>query len=236
MTAPHTDLRDGQPLIARVLGPVAFSSARTVMLVMAALCLAIRVPIEMQDTGAAHERLFMTRCMLLIAVVMLMATMAFGEAARVYQRQAEQSLVRLSAAAPVAGSINRVLARYLLVRFASMWIWCSAVTVAMLLVLGANGGEAWRAAVAFSVTLALAGLPLRDYSRGKAANVVSTVVFCLATLAAMAAGVAAMRGGFSGGAWAGLGLASVALALLFAARRWKVMVGAAPAFPAGRKR
>lgn len=232
----RVDRPAGQPLIARVLGSAAFSGARTVLAVLVVASLAIRALIEMQGTGTAHDRLLMTRAMVLIGMLELQALMAYKEASRVYQRQAEQALVRLSVAAPLAAGINRVLARYFVSGFAAMWTACSTVTVAMLLVLGANAGEALGAAAACTLLLVLAGLPLRDYARGKQSDMVATLVYLFVSVAAVATGIEAMRGNVAANAWAWLALASVLLAALFVWRRWRTMVNAAPAYPAGRRR
>lgn len=232
----RTDRSDGQPLIARVLGPAAFAGSRTVATVLVVACVAIRALIEIQGTGTAHDRLLMTRAMVLIGMLELQALLAYKEAGRVYQRQAEQALVRLSVAAPVAAGINRVLARYFVTSFAAMWAGCSAVTVAMLLVLGASVSEALGAAAACTLLLALAGLPLRDYARGKESDLVATLTYLLVSLSAVAAGIEAMRGKVAPNAWAALALASAVLAALFVWCRWRTMLKAAPAYPAGRQR
>jgi hypothetical protein len=224
-----------QPLIARVLAPAGFSAARTLMVVLAVACLAIRAMIEIQATGSAHDRLFWTRGMLLIGALMLQSLIAHSEAGRVYQHQAEQGLVRLAPAAPIAGDINRVLARYFLERFAIRWLSWTALTVAMLGILGASVNEAIGAAAACSILLAHGGLPLRDYSRG-APDLVAMIMLWLVSPAAIGIGIAAIRGRLASGAWAWLAMISVVLAALFVWRRWRKMVKAAPAYPAGRRR
>ena len=231
----NRDLAGGQPLIARVLAPAGFSAARIWMAVLAVACLVIRVMIEIQATGSAHDRLFWTRGMLLIGALVLQSLIAHSEAGRVYQHQAEQGLVRLAPAAPIAGDLNRVLARYFLRRYAMRWLGFNAMTVAMLCVLGANVNEALGAAAAGSILLALAGLPLRDYSRG-AADLVAMIMLWLVSLAAIGIGIAAIRGKLANGGSTWLALISVVLAALFVWGRWRTMVKAAPAYPAGRRR
>jgi hypothetical protein len=225
----------GPPLIVRVLAPAGFSSARIWMVALAVACLAIRVMIEIQATGSAHDRLIWTRDMLIAGALMLQGLIAAGEAGRVFQRQAEQGLVRLAPAAPVAADINRELARYFIESFARRWLGFTAMTVAMLCVLGASIHEAIGAAAACTMLLVLAGLPLRDYSRA-IADLVAIVMLWLVSLAAIGTGIAAIRGKLAHGAWAWLALASVVLAVLFVWRRWRTMVKAAPAYPAGRRR
>lgn len=232
----RADRSGGQPLIARVLGPTTFAGSRTVLIVLVVACVAIRALIEIQGTGTAHDRLMMTRLMLIFCMLDGQALLAYREAGRAYQRQAEQALVRLSVAAPVAESINRVLARYFVTGFATMWAGCSALMVAMLLVLGANASEASRAAASCTLLLVLAGLPLRDYARGKQSDLIATLVYLVVSVLAIMAGIEAVRGKLAANAWGGLALASVVLAALFVWRRWRTMLRAAPAYPAGRQR
>lgn len=138
--------------------------------------------------------------------------MAHLVAAGMVQRKAEQGLVRLLPAAPLAGDMNRVLARYLLENFAVMWLGCSALAVGAMLVLGANAGEAWRA------------------------QAVSTILYYLCAAAALVAAYQAASGKLAAQTWAAMALASVVLSVIFVGLRWRAMVAAAPAFPAGRKR
>jgi hypothetical protein len=228
-------MRDSrQPLFTRVLGAEAFGGVRTMLVILAVACVTIRVLVEVQAIGSAHERLYMTRAMVLVAVLFVQAMMTHGEATRCYKRTAEQALVRLAPASPDAGAINRALARYLLARFAAMWVLCGVVTVALLWVLGATVGEALRAAVVCALAMVLAGALLRDYARGAVADRLQPLVFALGAGAVLIAAPAAIRGKLSGEAWAWLALAGIAAAALFVWRRWRGMVQAPPAFPAGR--
>lgn len=228
-------MRDsGQPLFTRVLGADAFGGVRTMLAILAVLCVTIRVLVEVQAIGTAHERLYMTRAMVLVAVLFVQAMMTHGEATRCYRRTAEQSLVRLAPAAPDAGALNRALARYLLVRFAAMWALCGVVTVTLLWVLGATVDEALRAAVVCALALVLAGALLRDYAGGDGGNRLQPLIFALGASAVLIAAPAAVRGKLSGATWAWLALAGLAAAALFVWRRWRRMVQAPPAFPAGR--
>lgn len=225
-----------QPAFTKVLGGPAFAGALTLLAVPVLGCVAIRAVVAMQDIGAAHDRLLMTRSLVLTGVLILQALMAHSVAARMDHHRTEQILVRLAPAAPPAATLNRVLARYLLGNFALMWVGCTAVAIAGLLVLGASGGETLRALAACTLSLALAGLPLRDYARRKASPIVATLVYCLCAAAALAVALAAVGGKFGGQAWAAMAIASILLAALFVAWRWRAMTAAAPAFPAGRNR
>ena len=225
-----------QPLFTRLLGAPAYVGTVRLLLVPAVLCVAIRVLVMVQDTGTAHRRLFATRCMALIGVLVLQGMMAHLVAAGMVQRKNEQGLVRLSPAAPLAADMNRVLARYLLENFAVMWLGCSALAVGAMLVLGANAGETWRVAAVCCFSLALAGLPLRDYARARRAQAIPTILYYLCAAAALVAAYQAVSGKFAAQTWAAMALAGVMLAVIFVGLRWRAMVTAAPAFPAGRKR
>jgi hypothetical protein len=225
-----------QPQFTRVLGPAAFGGTRTLLAVLVVVCVAIRVLIEAQGTGSAHERLYMTRALVLIAVLFVQAMMTFSEASRCYKRRTEQALVRLSPAAPVAGDINRSLASYLLGSFVTMWGLSSVVALAMLWVLGATAGEVLRAAAVCGVSLVLAGALLRDYARGVVTDHLQPLLFAVGAAAALLLAPTAVRGKFSGQAWAWFALAGMTATVLFIWRRWRRMVQAAPAFPAARKR
>ncbi|MDB5934226.1 MAG: hypothetical protein JWQ01_1570 [Massilia sp.] len=226
----------GQPQFTRVLGPVAFGGTRTALLVLVVLCVTIRVLVEVQAIGTAHERLYMTRAMVLIGVLFMQAMMTFGEASRCRKRTAEQALVRLAPAAPAAGAINRSLAAYLLARFAGMWAQCAVVTVAMLWVLGATAGEALRAAAVCGLALVLAGTLLRDYAREAVANRLQPLTWAAGASVVLLAASAGSRGKLSGAAWTWLAMAGIVAITLFIWRRWRCMVQAPPAFPAGRNR
>jgi hypothetical protein len=226
----------GQPLITRVLGPAPFAGTWSCLVLLAGASLAIRSLIALQGTGPAHERLLMTRWMVLVGLLMLQGFLAHGAAGRMYRRQGEQALVRLSPAAPLASNINRLLARELLMGFAALWGACAFVALAVQLVLGASQGEVMRAAAVCSFSLVLAGLPLRDYARGKESHAISTLVLTLYLAAVVAAGFALLNGQLAANIWAALALTSMVLAALFVWRRWRGMVNAAPAFPAGRNR
>ncbi|MDL2358076.1 MAG: hypothetical protein QFF03_22725 [Pseudomonadota bacterium] len=230
------DLVRRQPAFTKVLGAPVFAGAPALLAVPALGCVAIRAVVALQDIGAAHDRLLMTRSLALVGVLILQALMVQSAATCMLQHRSEQTLVRLAPATPPAGALNRVLARYLLANFALMWIGCTAVAIACLLVLGASAGEALRALAACTLSLALAGLPLRDYARSKAPHFIATLLYWLCAAAALVVAVVAVRGKFGGQSWAALAIAGVLLAALFVCWRWRAMVAAPPAFPAGRNR
>lgn len=233
-----SDLRvDGprrQPAFTRVLGAAVFGGTHTLLVVLVVVCVAIRVLIEVQATGTAHERLFMTRALVLIAVLFMQAMMTFSETSRCYKRRAEQALVRLSPAAPVASDFNRALASYLLGGFVKMWGLSSVVALAMLWVLGATVDEVLRAAAVCGVALVLAATLLRDYARGVATDRLQPLLFAVGAGVAVFLVPTAVRGKFDGQLWAWFALVGMTAAALLIWRRWRRMVQAPPAFPAGR--
>lgn len=224
-----------QPPFTRVLGPAAFGGTRTLLAVLVVACVAIRVLIEVQGTGTAHQRLYMTRALVLIAVLSVQAMMTFSEAARCYKRTVEQGLVRLSPAAPLASEFNRSLAGYLLRGFATMWGLSSIVALAMLWVLGATTDEVLRAATVCGVSLVLAGALLRDYARRLVTDRLQPLLFAIGAGAAVFLVPTAVRGKFSGEVWAWFAIAGTTAAALYVWRRWRRMVQAPPAFPAARQ-
>jgi hypothetical protein len=228
------DSQFGQPLIARVLGPSAFGSGRLMFVFVVTACIAMRGWTALRGGGSPHDEMSVTRFVTLMALLVMQAIMVMGEMTSGYKRAAEQSLVRLAPAAPMAGDLNRVLARCRLLRFARMWVWMTALALGALAVLGASWEEVWRAAVVCTFTLGLAGLPLCDYARGGKTQAMTLVVVVPFMAAAGIGSLAAL--GAKGGAdvWAYCAFASILLAALFVWRRWELIATAAPAFPAGR--
>jgi hypothetical protein len=225
-----------QPPFTRVLGPAAFGGARALLVVLAVLCVSIRVLIEVQGSGSAHQRLFMTRALVLIAVLFMQAMMTFNEASRCYKRGTEQGLVRLAPAAPMAADINRSLGRYLLGGFLKMWSLSSVVGLAMLWVLGATLDEMLRSAAVCGIALVLAGALLRDYARNLVSDHLQPVLFAVGAIVAVSLVPAAVRGKFDDALWLWFALAGMTAGALFIWRRWRRMVQAPPAFPAARMR
>lgn len=223
-----------QPLFTEVLGPPAFMGSVRLVLVPLAVCIAIRLLVMIQDHGSAHDRLFTTRCMALCALLGLQALIVHVVVAGMFVRRVEQGLVRLAPAAPPADGMNRMLARYLLENFAVMWLGFTGLALGALLVLGANAGETWRSAMVCSFSLALVGLPLRDYARAGKPGAIGAIFYWLCAAAVLMAAYQATSGKFTAMSWAEMGLAGVVLSAAFVGWRWRAMMAAPPAFPAGR--
>ena len=147
-----------------------------------------------------------------------------------WRRRREQALVRLAPGVPAGVALNRALARHLLVPFMAAW----SVGLAGALLLGAVGPVlpapfAGAVLAGSFITLPLAGLVLDDYARLRSPSVARGLVLlgAVVTLSVVVA-------------WlyrapvAAVAVASVLAAAAFVAARWRRMLAAPPAFPAGR--
>lgn len=228
------DQARGRPLIVRVLGPRGFGGERLVLALLVGVCVVMRSWVALRGGGNAHAELFGTRCAVLVVVLVLLELIAFGVAGGFASRTSEQALVRLAPAAPASASFNRVLARYFLQRYAAMWCVFSALALGALWILGATAGELARAAAACSLTLALAGVPLDDYARRSDYVPRTQLVHMVVSGAILFAAVLAVGGDGSVAQWSAATLAGLLVAGLFTWYRWRAMVAAPPAFPAGR--
>ena len=149
--------------------------------------------------------------------------------------QAEQSLVRLAAAAPRAAQLNAVLGRALLRDFGLCWATTSA---AALLFLASGGMDAVRLlglGALFVMNLLTAGLLLRDYAQGAPDSGLVNVMSACYLIAAHAMALLLLSGI--------MGIAAVAVFLATAAGasatllfvRWRRVVRLPVAFPAARR-
>lgn len=137
----------------------------------------------------------------------------------------EQALVRLAPRAPRADRLGRVLARQMLRVCLSEWLAFGAGALALILLFGGGVKELVTLAILQCVCLAMAGWPLRDYSKPRAALLV--VIAQAVLVAGLALSLYMLRG--QPVLWAAL-LLGCALAIVY--QRWKTMAGAAPPFPA----
>ncbi|MDL2358078.1 MAG: hypothetical protein QFF03_22735 [Pseudomonadota bacterium] len=228
------DQAHGRPLFSQVLGPQAFGGERLVLALLVAVCVAMRSWIALRGGGDAHAQLFVTRCGVLVVVLMLLELLTASVARGFANRAGEQALVRLAPSAPPSASFNRVLARYFLLRYAAMWSICSALALAALWILGANAGELARAAAACTFALVMAGVPLADYAHRRDFAPHAQLLHVFLSGAILAAAVTAVGGDGSVAQWSAAATASVVTAGLFTWYRWRAMLAAPPAFPAGR--
>lgn len=232
--AVHGENTRNQPSIARVLGPGTFGVENLALVLLVAVCLVMRSWIALHGNGDPHKELVVTRWAVLVAVLMAQGLVAFSIPKRFATHIGEQALVRLAPAAPASRDFNRVLARYFLRRCAATWWVLSASTLAALWVLGATAGELARALAACSFTLVLAAVPLADFARKrKETSWLALLQFGLGAIAQVPA-IYAIDGQGTPEQWAVAALANLVVAALVTGYRWRAMVMAAPAFPAGR--
>lgn len=224
----------GQPLISRVLGPGAFGGERLVLVLLVAVCLVMRTWVALHGNGDPHKELSTTRWFVLVAVLMAQGLVAFSIPKRFATHIGEQALVRLAPNAPASGDFNRVLARYFLRRNTATWWVLSASTLAALWIFGATAGELARVLATCSCALVLAAVPLADFARQrKNTSWLVLLQFGLGSVVQVPV-IFAIDGQGSPAQWAIAALASVVLAGLVTWYRWRAMVTAAPAYPAGR--
>lgn len=228
------DQTRGQPLFLRVLGTSAFAGKRLMLVYIATACLALRGWDAVAGTSNAHDSLQFMRAFLLIMMLGVGQAVTFGWVKAAYRRQHEQALVRLSPGAPRAADLNRAIARYMLTGFLSQWCWLSVLTLCALYALGANAAELRCAAAVCAIALPLAGVPLRDYAgpeqESRSGSVAAMVYPIVQTCVALAAIYRPWN--TADAIWLAIG--AVAVAALFTWQRWREMLDAAPAFPAGR--
>lgn len=146
----------------------------------------------------------------------------------------EQAMLRLAPLAPAAPMLNAVLGRALLRRFIREWALTSALALAILALFGTGPGELLRFASVYCLPLLAGTALLHDYARWRVTSVgLQLAATALAAFTLLMLLLAMMRT-YHPGAWLALGVASVALSMILARVRWRAMLAAPPAFPAGR--
>lgn len=161
---------------------------------------------------------------------MLIQTLVAGG----YQRLGEQGLVRLAAGSPGAAQLNRVLGRDLLVLGVIGWLWLALWQSALMFLLRASLAQTASVFAAASCWLPLYALILRDYARANGAQDVSKVYAAAMTVLWLFLAGWAAKNAWPPVVWAGLIAVNVALAMKIGQQRWRLMLAAPPAFPAGR--
>lgn len=222
-----------QPPILRVLGAVPFGGTRLMLVLLVALCAPLRMWNDLVDKTDAHDGLFVVRCFVLFVMLAWQAVLVALAAVSPQKRHDEQALFRLTAGAPAAADLNRQLARHLLTGQVRMAAEMAALTLLALFALGASAGEVGRAAAVCTISLALAGEPLRDFARARTGGARS-LLFYLLLLAIGAATVVALSGAGSGAEWLAGALVTAGLSGWFVRARWNRMLSALPAYPAQR--
>lgn len=221
---------DDRPLFMRVLGGQGNSVPRFELAVLTVGC-AVMVGWNAYQGRDAHEELHLVRAAIVFVLLGIQLVVASSMLTSFASRIQEQGLVRLTAGAPNAAEMNRILARHFLTRQAKMWGAYAALSVAALLVLAATLDETLRALAVCTFALPLMGVPLADHARG--VKGLSSIVGVLAVGVGVCA-LLAVWGKGSLSLWAIVALLTVCAAAAFVALRWTRMVRAAPAFPARR--
>ncbi|MFP5391321.1 MAG: hypothetical protein ACLGI6_07215 [Gammaproteobacteria bacterium] len=167
----------------------------------------------------------------LFCLPLIVFGVAFHYGAAIARSAPEQALYRLTPAAPRAPELNRVLATTLVRTLLVLWAVCTVLLLAGSAWLEMDAIDLWREAALMLATLAWIGWPLRDHARPAGAPGWRGVVLGMAMT--LLAGAAVL----SVGQWTWWPVSLVVLAgvsTAFIVRRWRQMMAAPPAFPAGR--
>jgi len=168
-------------------------------------------------------------CMLSIGLAPFASAYRF--AASIPNGAPEQALVRLAPRMPNASSLNRVLAGQVLHIFLSDSLLGAALLLGVSVFIGVSTVNLLREASFMCATLSVLAWPLRDHATRPGGLCWGTL---LAGLLSAALGLGAVALASQPLWWALLLGASLAISGATIARRWNLMVGAPPAFPAGR--
>ncbi len=143
----------------------------------------------------------------------------------------EQALVRLAPAAPRADRINQVLGKHMLVACIAEWFAVSMLAVGLALLWNV-GAPAMHVIAALScAALSFTGASLGDYSRKKGVDLVGQV---LQSLLCLVIAIVSMFWTQNPAVWWSLISLILAIALGVIGMRWRDMMAAPVAFPAGR--
>jgi hypothetical protein len=204
-------------------GAVVYMLITTLAMVLVGLYVRSRGDLDMVLVSSS----VMQGCVLLASL--MYAVTVSANAAR---HGGEQGLYRLTAAAPAAAAINRVLARTLLFRCLRLWL-ISLVCAACIDI--ATFGQLRGVTVMLAMLmLPVAGLVLRNYAvmsarSGEMVAIIGTILLVTACIAALWA--ERMLPGFPWG-WAASGVALASAAGLYL--RWRHLMSLPPLLPAGR--
>ncbi|GAB3397724.1 hypothetical protein NX774_19200 [Massilia agilis] len=179
-------------------------------------------------------RVQLARALILCVVLVGQFTSVHMIVGTLYESRREQSLIRLSAAAPQASMLNRVLARVLVAQAVWVWIASLAAAVAAFWLTGASWSQTLQAGALCALTPFACGGLLAEYARARAVSRPSGLGRGAATVAG-AVLVLVVSFGLAESMVFAAGAALVMLAgSVFALARWRGMLRAPAAFPAGR--
>jgi hypothetical protein len=221
---------DRQPLFLRPLGRSWFGWHRRAIGMLLLACLLLRFWCAWRGFSA-HLILAWAREIVAVAMLYALANAASREARRFDTSRTEQALLCLTPGAPDRAALNGVLARLFVAGFARSWALLASGTLVALAVAGAEPGELARFALAWLPALGLMAWPLRNYALRADVPRWPPVLFG-AVMSAVCS--AANNGGAALGDWLAGALALTAMALAVALWRWRAMLAAPPALPAGR--
>lgn len=175
--------------------------------------------------------------MMLAVVVPLISANTL--ASRMYQTRREQALLLLAPRSPQKTHLNRVLAKIFLGQFLFGWIFYCTCAVAFRLAFEGGGAEMAFETIAYlTVVLVYAGLPLRDYARMSAptaprnASVLALLMAPAMLLLPILFAVQKME--YFLPILSTFGVVFLIASAVITRFRWRRMIAAPVAFPAGR--
>jgi hypothetical protein len=235
--AMRRDLRAGDPgrLLLHVLGASAHWTVVAVpALVMLAIGLASRAAL------VAYARPYLRHMMpvlfIILALFLLVQVVMAGQVVqRMRATRTEQALVRLAARSPATSGFNRRLGAALA---SGILLGCSMLSCVLLLLMALAGGNANGLFLAGALC-SLFGLPLvapllRDFAHDDERRAVGVAGWFAVTTLASVAGAYALHGVFGLPYWPTLIATANSLGAALAMWRWRRMLRAPVAFPAGR--
>ncbi len=218
-------------LLTHCIGPGLTMFAPPIALVtLAALLLLMQFAPEAMASYRTELRLFTP-----VMMVALQILGAYTMLAAVYATTGEQAVARMAPGMPNARRINQALARALLGNYARLWLSTTAVVFVVAWGAGASAGHLLQLLAACSLTLACAGMLLRDYSAPNDARGWVRGMRLLLLAGAFVATLCAAHGEVDLRFWGVVGLAGVAWSAVFGIWRWNTMQRAPVAMPAGRR-
>ncbi len=146
----------------------------------------------------------------------------------------EQALLRLTPVMPQGRALNRLLAQLMLGRFLQCWASSTLALLASMLVLGASNDDLQIGLAITALALPLAGLSLRNYAATSRGAATTTLVLSVLGMGALMLVFALARARPAPLPWWSLTLLCCIGACVIVRLRWRAMLRAPVAFPAGR--
>lgn len=214
---------------------LAFGLGRPLRLCSGSLVFALSAAAMMSLLGQGWSLwLEATRAIVLGALLLAQLFAADALVGMVYRSHSEQRLLRLAPRVPDAARLNRELARVLLLPLGAMYVLSAAVAVLVFVLTGAGWQAGMQAAAIFLLSPFTAGFVLCDYARPRRHGFMLNLCLAAAGIAGGAMAISVSFGHATPSTMAAAALASLLAATCFAVIRWRRMVHAPVAFPAGR--